>query len=46
MYFLSYMISRILGIECQHYYILLEFHLQAVSEFQIKVDIFCFSYNY
>jgi carbonic anhydrase len=29
-----------------HYYILLEFHLQAVSEFQIKVDIFCFSYNY
>jgi hypothetical protein len=23
-----------------------ETHLQAVSEFQIKVDIFCFSYNY
>jgi hypothetical protein len=25
------MISHILGPECQHYYILLEFHLQAVS---------------
>jgi hypothetical protein len=33
------MISRILGIECQHYYILLEFHLQAVSAVLVVVDL-------
>jgi hypothetical protein len=39
MYFLSYMISRILGIECQHHYILLEYHLQAVSVVLVVVDL-------
>jgi hypothetical protein len=33
------MISRILGIEYQHYYILLEFHLQAVSVVLVVVDL-------
>jgi hypothetical protein len=33
------MISRILGTVCQHYYILLEFHLQAVSVVLVVVDL-------
>jgi hypothetical protein len=33
------MISRILGIECQHHYILLEYHLQAVSVVLVVVDL-------